>query len=481
VVVGNPSFTGNVQIFGLATADVFAGMGPDVINGPAFNYGYSGASFGRGSGFFNVRPDASAVAPNPSLRFATANVQRMIIDNLGNVGIGTSAPQTRLDVNGVINVQDGNTKSFFGGVSTEVGAQLINFGMNDNRFGGADTSTQGGFLRLDTRAGRNLFQFLGRAAGSTSLPELMDISSVGNVGIGTTTPAGHLHVFGAGDQQISIESSDNGGRLWGLQSSRGTSNGRFEIVDRTAGQNRFTITPDFGFVGIGTTAPNDQLDIFNGGTHVLLGFRDCFPNGSFAGISLGTTHTECSNASLLGNGQETVLKVPNSSGKISFQIGNGSELASLDITNGLITLGDVQAETIHFRTLLNSGDSLLCYRSGTPSFGLFGCGSSSIRYKKNINSLASGLSVIRRLRPVTFDWKEDGRSDFGFVAEEVANVEPLLVTHNNKGQVEGVRYERVGVILVNAIKEQQEEIEQLRAEVRRLKVASRRHRPRGRK
>jgi hypothetical protein len=104
VVVGNASFTGNVQIFGPAIADVFAGMGPDVINGPAFNYGYSGSSFGRGSGFFNVRPDASAVAPNPSLRFMTVNVQRMIIDNLGNVGIGTTNPQAKLDVAGDIQV-----------------------------------------------------------------------------------------------------------------------------------------------------------------------------------------------------------------------------------------------------------------------------------------------------------------------------------------------------------------------------------------
>ena len=104
VIVGNSNFQGNLQIFGQATTDVFAGMGPDLINGPAFNYGYSGSSFGRSSGFFNVRPDASALAPNPSLRFATANVQRMIIDNLGRVGIGTTNPQSLVDINGDINV-----------------------------------------------------------------------------------------------------------------------------------------------------------------------------------------------------------------------------------------------------------------------------------------------------------------------------------------------------------------------------------------
>jgi len=80
--------------------DVFSGMGVDLSAGPAFNFGYSGFSFGRSSGFFNVRPDPSAIAPNPSLRFMTANQQRMIITNTGNVGIGTSAPKRTFQADG---------------------------------------------------------------------------------------------------------------------------------------------------------------------------------------------------------------------------------------------------------------------------------------------------------------------------------------------------------------------------------------------
>lgn len=89
------------HVFGTASQDVFMGLGPDPsAAGPAMNFGYSGSSFGIGSGFFNVRPNASAVAPNPSLRFSTVNVQRMIITNTGNVGIGTLAPTFTLDVAG---------------------------------------------------------------------------------------------------------------------------------------------------------------------------------------------------------------------------------------------------------------------------------------------------------------------------------------------------------------------------------------------
>ena len=97
----NPSAT--LHIYGTATQDIFAGLGPDAANGPAFNMGYAGSSFGRSAGFFNVRPDASAVAPNPSLRFLTSNVTRMIITNTGAVGIGLATnaiPVATLDVAG---------------------------------------------------------------------------------------------------------------------------------------------------------------------------------------------------------------------------------------------------------------------------------------------------------------------------------------------------------------------------------------------
>lgn len=99
---------GNLHIYSGATLDTFAGMGPDVINGPGFNYGYAGSTFGRGAGFFNVRPDASATGINPSLRFMTVNLERMVVTNAGNVGINNSAPASRLHVNGSVRVTGGS-------------------------------------------------------------------------------------------------------------------------------------------------------------------------------------------------------------------------------------------------------------------------------------------------------------------------------------------------------------------------------------
>ena len=64
---------------------------------------------------------------------------------------------------------------------------------------------------------------------------------------------------------------------------------------------------------------------------------------------------------------------------------------------------------------------------------------------------------------------EAGERDLGLVAEEVAKVEPLLVTHNERGEIEGVKYDRIAVVLINAIKQQQEQMERQKAENDKLK------------
>ena len=78
-------------------------------------------------------------------------------------------------------------------------------------------------------------------------------------------------------------------------------------------------------------------------------------------------------------------------------------------------------------------------------------------------STTPGLDLIRKLRPVSFSWKNGGMRDLGLGAEDVRDIEPLLTTTNDKGEVEGVKYDRVGVVLVNAVQEQQLEIESQRA------------------
>lgn len=102
------------------------------------------------------------------------------------------------------------------------------------------------------------------------------------------------------------------------------------------------------------------------------------------------------------------------------------------------------------------GTGPLCLNANTFFVGL--C-SSSIRYKTNVATFAPGLGYVKQLRPVTFNWKDGNIPDVGLVAEEVEKVDPLLVTYNQQGQIQGVKYDRVGVVLLNAVKEQQQQIE----------------------
>lgn len=92
------------------------------------------------------------------------------------------------------------------------------------------------------------------------------------------------------------------------------------------------------------------------------------------------------------------------------------------------------------------------------------CGS-SLRYKKDVQLFVGGMDLVNRLQPRTFRWKADDSEDVGFIAEEVAEVEPLLVTRNAGGQIEGVKYDRMSAILVNALREQQDEIAQQRQQL----------------
>jgi hypothetical protein len=81
-----------------------------------------------------------------------------------------------------------------------------------------------------------------------------------------------------------------------------------------------------------------------------------------------------------------------------------------------------------------------------------------------------GLDIVNRLRPITFTWKEGGMLDVGFGAEEVSEVEPLFTVYDQKGNIEGVKYAQITTALVNAVKEQQEQIRRQQEQIEALKA-----------
>jgi hypothetical protein len=107
-----------------------------------------------------------------------------------------------------------------------------------------------------------------------------------------------------------------------------------------------------------------------------------------------------------------------------------------------------------------SGSSTqLCLSTVAENVVVF-CGSSSARYKTDILPFSRGMDAIHRMNPVSFTWKQGGVRDVGVIAEEIAEIDPLLAFRNDKGEIEGVKYDRLGVVFINALKEQQAQIEQ---------------------
>ncbi len=98
------------------------------------------------------------------------------------------------------------------------------------------------------------------------------------------------------------------------------------------------------------------------------------------------------------------------------------------------------------------------------------CSISSLRFKKDIAPLRAGLAEVNRLRPVNFTWKATEEADFGLIAEEVAEAAPLLALREADGTIRGVNYSHLSVVLVNAVKEQQQIIERQQRQLEQLKA-----------
>jgi len=85
------------------------------------------------------------------------------------------------------------------------------------------------------------------------------------------------------------------------------------------------------------------------------------------------------------------------------------------------------------------------------SGGQLGTASSSRRFKNEIKPMDNTSESILALKPVTFHYKGDktGTSQFGLIAEQVAEVNPDLVVRDENGEIYTVRYDAVNAMLLN--------------------------------
>ena len=95
--------------------------------------------------------------------------------------------------------------------------------------------------------------------------------------------------------------------------------------------------------------------------------------------------------------------------------------------------------------------------------------------KKDIHTLTHASDKVSRLRGVTFEWKDPGKFEpgqqIGMVAQEVMSVLPEAV--RKAGPHYSIRYSTVVPLLVEAIKEQQQEIQRLKQDRSEIEVLKR--------
>lgn len=216
---------------------------------------------------------------------------------------------------------------------------------------------------------------------------------------------------------------------------------------------------------VAAPSPTSPLSINTIGMEVLTGVRNLFGVDTTSGqdISLGALNVEWSSLGNHFTGAEFTIspKAEMISPTIPLSAADGS-LNGFWKVNGLPV-------------------------SGEPDL------TSDARLKENIETYEGGLATILGLRPVRFNWREDKCPDsflneyrepetgdgypgkvkrqYGLIAQEVEKIIPDVVGERKMydENYKLIRYEKLVPILISAVQEQQQQIENLKEDIRSLK------------
>jgi cytoskeletal protein CcmA (bactofilin family) len=158
---------------------------------------------------------------------------------------------------------------------------------------------------------------------------------------------------------------------------------------------------------------------------------------------------------------------PNNEAKIYYEDGgSGALIVSGSVHRGLVLSGSC----VHVDKFLAIGDCSATHAitlpdtsdvSGKVKANAF-VSYSSIRFKKNVQPLENSIDILKKLNGVSYDWKDTGKKDYGFIAEEVGKVLPEIVEWSaNPEYANSMDYIRIISFLVEGAKEQDKKITDL--------------------
>lgn len=141
---------------------------------------------------------------------------------------------------------------------------------------------------------------------------------------------------------------------------------------------------------------------------------------------------------------------------------------------GVTIVNDNVTNTTQYLTMTRatSGDQGASYVSSTklyynPSSGVLSSTDynslSDLTLKTNIKDLSNSLDILDSIRPVSFDWKDNGVTAYGVIAQELEKVLPQLVNENPDNGIKAVSYTQLIPFLIDAVKQLKKEVDTLKA------------------
>jgi hypothetical protein len=390
---GDTIFRTIVARGGTATSNDLA-IKQDFITGVAANYLWSNSNYMLGVG----RNGGTM----PSSESDATDLSYLVINSSGNVGIGTVSPGAKLNVSGsgfIVKAQAGGSDSaylqavngsydYIAGIATSLGLGWM--GMNSNHSlaiitngservriaagGNVGIGTTSPNAKLDvsgsvlisgslTVSGSSTFTNIGPAVFTGSITQNASTASFGGVvGIGTTTPDGNLNIYGTGDQLIKVENVGTYLMRFGLVSNEGFigSSNATPINFTTNGSNRMYIATG-GNVGIGTTSPSYRLHVKSTGinsipfavqraantNNIFYVYEDSNGNGNLTVENSGGTVGVFLNSSGSSyfNGGNVGIGTINPTGKLTISQNNSGGVAALTFTEDESTIQGSSANT----------------------------------------------------------------------------------------------------------------------------------------
>jgi trimeric autotransporter adhesin len=150
---------------------------------------------------------------------------------------------------------------------------------------------------------------------------------------------------------------------------------------------------------------------------------------------------------------------------IGFNAGNSLTLGNGNVCIGYGVLGVAgESNTTRIKNIYSSvASGRAVYVNSDNKIGTL---VSSRRFKNEIKTMDKVSEAILALKPVTFRYKKEiepnGAIMFGLIAEDVEKVDPDLVSRNEKGEAEAVRYDAVNAMLLNEFLKEHCKVENLK-------------------